>query len=174
VSVEDRVLSAIDEAETVRLLAELVGTPSVTGTDAESELQERLARLLTEADLDVDMWRLDLPALREHPDFPGMEADRGEGYGVVGTTGGEGEPALILQGHVDVVPTGDLARWAGQDPFTARLTATTAHGRGTCDMKAGLAANLAVVRALRRAGVRPVRPLAVHCVVSEEDGGLGA
>jgi acetylornithine deacetylase len=41
-------------------------------------------------------------------------------------------------------------------------------------MKAGLVANLAVVRALRRAGVRLVRPLAVHCVVSEEDGGLGA
>jgi acetylornithine deacetylase len=41
-------------------------------------------------------------------------------------------------------------------------------------MKAGLVANLAVARAFRAAGVRPIRPLAVHCVVSEEDGGLGA
>jgi acetylornithine deacetylase len=41
-------------------------------------------------------------------------------------------------------------------------------------MKAGVAANLAVVRALRVAGVTLERPLAVHSVMSEEDGGLGA
>jgi acetylornithine deacetylase len=172
--VEARVLEAIDEAETVGLLADLVRVPSVTGTDAESELQDRCARLLAESGLGVDMWKLDLEDLRVREGFPGTEAERAEGYGVVGTTEGEGEPALILQGHVDVVPTGDPAKWKGQDPFGARVTATTLHGRGACDMKAGLAANLAVVRALRRAGVRPARPLAVHCVVSEEDGGLGA
>ncbi|WP_155347238.1 ArgE/DapE family deacylase [Acrocarpospora pleiomorpha] len=173
-SVETRVLDAIDEAGTVRLLAELVRVPSVTGGDNESELQGECARRLGELGLDVDMWKLDLEMLRGHPDYPGAEAPRAEGYGVVGRTEGEGEPALILQGHVDVVPTGDLAKWDGNDPFGARLTATTLHGRGACDMKAGLAANLAVMTALRVAGVRLARPLALHCVVSEEDGGLGA
>ena len=48
------------------------------------------------------------------------------------------------------------------------------HGRGACDMKAGLAANLAVVRAIAPPGVAAGGRLAVHCVVSEEDGGLGA
>ncbi|GAA4044351.1 ArgE/DapE family deacylase [Nonomuraea soli] len=172
--VEARVLNAIDDAETVELLAETVRVPSVTGTDAESDLQHRFARLLTEADLDVDVWKLDLDTLRASEGFPGTEAERVEGYGVVGVTPGEGEPVLVLQGHVDVVPTGDLAKWQGSDPFAARITGDTLHGRGACDMKAGLVANLAVVRALRRAGVRLVRPLAVHCVVSEEDGGLGA
>ncbi|NUT40746.1 MAG: ArgE/DapE family deacylase [Thermoactinospora sp.] len=172
--VEARVLNAIDDAETVELLTEAVRVPSVTGTDAESDLQHRFARLLTEADLDVDVWKLDLDALRAAEGFPGTEAERVEGYGVVGVTAGEGEPALVLQGHVDVVPTGDLAKWQGSDPFAARITGDTLHGRGACDMKAGLVANVAVVRALRRAGVRLVRPLAVHCVVSEEDGGLGA
>lgn len=174
--IEARVLAAVDEsrAETVRLLAETVRVPSVTGTDAESDLQHRFARLLEEAGMDVDVWALDLDALRAAPGFPGTEAPRTEGYGVVGTTAGEGEPALILQGHVDVVPTGDLAKWAGSDPFSARITGTTLHGRGACDMKAGLVANLAVARAFRAAGVRPVRPLAIHCVISEEDGGLGA
>ncbi|MCT9929979.1 ArgE/DapE family deacylase [Planotetraspora sp. A-T 1434] len=173
-TIEARVLNAIDEAATVRLLADLVRVPSITGTDAESDLQDACARLLSDSGLDVDMWKLDLDALRSYEGFPGTEADRSEGYGVVGTTEGDGEPALILQGHVDVVPTGDVAKWEGQDPFGARLTGTTLHGRGACDMKAGLAANLAVVRALRQAGVRLARPLAVHCVVSEEDGGLGA
>ncbi|MFI6295674.1 ArgE/DapE family deacylase [Nonomuraea sp. NPDC050790] len=172
--VEARVLDAIDDADTVNLLAEAVRIPSVTGTDAESDLQHRFARLLTEADLDVDVWKLDLDDLRSREGFPGAEAPRAEGYGVVGTTSGEGPPALILQGHADVVPTGDLAKWAGSDPFAARITGDTLHGRGACDMKAGVAANLAVVRALHRSGVRLARPLAVHCVVSEEDGGLGA
>lgn len=173
-NVEARVLDAIDEAETVGLLADLVRVPSVTGSDAESDLQDRCARMLAEWGLDVDMWKLDLDDLRSREGFPGTEAERAEGYGVVGVTEGEGVPALILQGHADVVPIGDPGKWEGQDPFGARLTATTLHGRGACDMKAGLAANLAVVRALRRAGVRLARPLAVHCVVSEEDGGLGA
>ncbi|MFI6530865.1 ArgE/DapE family deacylase [Nonomuraea sp. NPDC050547] len=172
--VEARVLDAIDDADTVNLLAEAVRIPSVTGTDAESDLQHRFARLLTEADMDVDVWKLDLDDLRARDGFPGTEAPRAEGYGVVGTTSGEGPPALILQGHADVVPTGDLAKWAGSDPFAARITGDTLHGRGACDMKAGVAVNLAVVRALHRSGVRLARPLAVHCVVSEEDGGLGA
>ncbi|WP_336210300.1 ArgE/DapE family deacylase [Nonomuraea sp. LPB2021202275-12-8] len=172
---EARVLDAIDEAETVNLLAEAVRVPSITGSDAESELQHHFARLLTEAGMEVDVWRLDLDDLRQREGFPGSEAPRVEGYGLVGVTeGGEGVPALALQGHVDVVPTGDLAKWEGSDPFAARVSGDTLHGRGACDMKAGLAANLAVVRAIRRAGVKLVRPLAVHCVVSEEDGGLGA
>ncbi len=41
-------------------------------------------------------------------------------------------------------------------------------------MKAGVAATLAVARALHRSGVRTERRLALHSVVSEEDGGLGA
>ncbi|MEW9548961.1 ArgE/DapE family deacylase [Nonomuraea sp. NPDC050783] len=172
--VEARVLDAIDEAETVRLLAETVRVPSVTGTDAESELQHRFARLLGEAGMDVDVWKLDLPALTASPGFPGTEAPRAEGYGVAAVTGGEGPPALALQGHVDVVPTGDLAKWAGSDPFSARVEGDVLYGRGACDMKAGLVANLAVARAIHRAGVRLARPLAVHCVISEEDGGLGA
>src|SRR5690606_24523669 len=172
--VETRVLNAIDPAEAVNLLAETVAVPSITGTDAESELQHRFARLLTESGMDVDVWKLDLDDLRQREGFPGTEAPRVEGYGVVGVTGGDGVPALALQGHVDVVPVGDLAKWEGNDPFSARISGDVLHGRGACDMKAGLVANVAVARAVQRAGVKLTRPFAVHCVVSEEDGGLGA
>jgi acetylornithine deacetylase len=92
----------------------------------------------------------------------------------VATLGGEGVPALVLQGHVDVVPTGDLAKWPGRDPFSGTISGNTLHGRGACDMKAGYAANFAVAAALSSSGVQLERPLAVHSVVSEEDGGLGA
>ena len=109
-----------------------------------------------------------------HPLYPGTEAARTEGYGVVGTLGGDTTPALILQGHVDVVPTGDVTKWMNRDPFSGAIFDGALHGRGACDMKAGLAANMAVARTLASSGATLERPLGIHTVVSEEDGGLGA
>jgi acetylornithine deacetylase len=187
---EARVLDAIVERDVAELLVEIVRVPSITGTDAESELQHWAAAQLHAADMATDVWKLDLDALRADPRFPGTEAPRVEGYGVVGLTrargsgnapspapssvGGDDVPALILQGHVDVVPTGDVAKWNGADPFSASIDGDVLHGRGACDMKGGLAAALIAVRALHAASIELVRPLAVHTVVSEEDGGLGA
>ena len=80
----------------------------------------------------------------------------------------------MLQGHVDVVPPGDLAQWRGDpfEPTLARRPACT--GRGACDMKAGVVANLAACAAIARSGVRLRGGVALHLVVGEEDGGLGA
>jgi acetylornithine deacetylase len=176
-SFEAEVLRSLDEAALVDTLAALVRVPSVGGSDAECEVQHLAADLLREQGCDVDEWDLDLDELAEDPWFPGTEAERTQGVGVVGSTGGmqaDEFPALILQGHLDVVPPGDPATWQGADPFSAEIRDGALHGRGAADMKAGVAANLAVVRTLREAGVRLERPLAVHCVVGEEDGGLGA
>ena len=171
---EERILGALDDDAVVRELIDLIRVPSVTGTDAESDLQHRAAGQLDELGFAVDAWKIDLADLRAHPDFPGTEAPRVEGYGVVGTLGGDGIPGLVLQSHVDVVPTGDLDKWVDRDPFSGEVRDGVVHGRGACDMKAGAAANLAVARALVASGVRLERPFAMHSVVSEEDGGLGA
>lgn len=171
---EARVLDAIDDVALVASLQDLVRTPSVTGEDPEHELQHAAARDLGDAGLDVDVWQLDLLALRADPRFPGTEAPRTEGYGVVGVTPGVGTPALVLQGHVDVVPTGDLDNWPERDAFSGRVANGILFGRGACDMKAGVAVNLEVARAIQRSGVTLERRLAIHSVVSEEDGGLGA
>lgn len=171
---EARVLESLDEQALVEHLVELVRVPSVTGTDAESDLQHREARRLESLGLDVDSWKFDLDELYAHPHFPGVEAPRVDGYGLVGTMGGEGIPALVLQGHVDVVPTGDLEKWSNHDPFSGSISGNVLYGRGACDMKAGYAANVAIVSALAASRVRLERPLAIHSVVSEEDGGLGA
>ena len=61
-------------------------------------------------------------------------------------------PALILQGHVDVVPTGDVAKWDGADPFSASIEGDVLHGRGACDMKGGLAAVLVACGRCARRG----------------------
>ncbi len=171
---ESAVLAHLDEDALVETLATLVRVPSVAGTDAELEIQDLCADILREEGVEVDRWELDLDELQADPWFPGTEAPRTAALGVVGTSPGEGTPALILQGHLDVVPPGDPETWLGADPFSAEIRGRALFGRGACDMKAGVAANLAVVRTLRAAGVRLEQPLAVHCVIGEEDGGLGA
>ena len=171
---ESSVLGQLDEDLLVENLATLVRVPSVGGSDAECDIQDLCADLLRESGQDVDRWEIDLDELAADPWFPGSEATRERGVGVVGTTPGDDTPGLILQGHLDVVPPGDPETWQGTDPFSAEIYSGALYGRGACDMKAGVAANLAVMHTLNAAGVRLERPLAVHCVIGEEDGGLGA
>jgi hypothetical protein len=76
-SAEARILDAIDDAALVASLQDLVRTPSVTGEDPEHELQHAAARDLCDAGLEVDLWQLDLVALRADPRLPGaLEAAR--------------------------------------------------------------------------------------------------
>ena len=71
-----------------------------------------------------------------------------------------------------MVPVGDLNAWSS-DPFVATPSGDSVVGRGACDMKAGVAAILAAVAAAQTAG-QHVPTFAVHFVIGEEDGGLGA
>src|SRR6188472_629389 len=88
-----RVLDAVEQsaAATLREVADLVRVPSVSGTDAENEAQALLAVRLDRTGYDVDHWQLDLEALTAHPDFPGMEVERGEAWGLVGRVAGSGD-----------------------------------------------------------------------------------
>lgn len=170
---ECRVLDAIDHRWALDRLVELIAIPSITGSAAESEAQHRLAELFRAIGLDTDLWPIVLPEAMAHPDFPGLEAPREEAWGLVGTTGGDDGPSLILNGHIDVVPPGDLGLWDSA-PFRPRVVGDLVHGRGACDMKAGLVAALTAAKALHDSGVRLAGTLALHSVVGEEDGGLGA
>ncbi len=156
-------------------LAELIAIPSITGSAAEGEAQRWFAEHLRRLGLDVDLWSCDLDALRTDPDFPGTEAPREEAWGLVGVTPGPDEeiPRVVLQGHLDVVPPGDLSLWES-DPFTARLAEGVMYGRGACDMKAGAVANLIALEAVLTSGVTLPGRVAIHSVIGEEDGGLGA
>ncbi len=172
---EARVLSAVDQAWATDRLARLVAVPSIGGTAAEVEVQHLVGDWLAELGCDVDRWPIDLAAAATAPDAPGQEVVREEAWGVVGTLPGteDGVPALVFSGHTDVVPPGDRDQWPA-DPFSPRISGGVLHGRGACDMKGGLVSALAAVAAIRTAGVRLARPLALHAVAGEEDGGLGA
>lgn len=164
-----------------RDLAQLVSYDSVGGSQAEAGVQRWAAATLQGLGLDVDLWPLDLETLRADPEYPGEEVDRDEAWGCVGTWrpgGGAGPwaaedtatPALILNGHLDVVPSGEPEWWTGHDPFFLHEADGRWYGRGVCDMKGGVVAILAAVRAV---GEQLTKPFAVHTVIGEEDGGIG-
>jgi succinyl-diaminopimelate desuccinylase len=65
---------------------------------------------------------------------------------------GKPGPCLMLEGHTDVVSEGDRSRWT-VDPFGGEVKEGRLYGRGSCDMKAGLAVHLVTLKALRASGV---------------------
>jgi acetylornithine deacetylase len=171
---EAYVLECIDDEQTLTWLRDLVAIPSVDGTAAEHDVQAWCAALMRELGLQVDHWSIDLASLRATRGYPGTEVQRDEAWGCVGVWPADGDqPELVFNGHVDVVPAGEPEAWSNGDPFVVREVDGAYWGRGTCDMKGGVAAFLGAVAALRAAGVRLRRPLALHTVVGEEDGGIG-
>lgn len=170
-----KVLESVDDLqrELLTTAADVVRMPSVSGTDGENEAQARMAAHFGAGGLDVDHWPIDLDALAGLPDFPGMEVDRREAWGLVGRWAGSGDgPTLMLNGHIDVVPTGDADAWP-TPPFAAAVLDGRLYGRGSCDMKAGLVAAHIAVQAVRRSGVRLRGDVLIASVQGEEDGGFG-
>lgn len=83
--------------------------------------------------------------------------------------GGTG-PGLLLLGHSDVVPVGD--GWT-MDPYGGLVRDGRLYGRGSSDMKGGLAAMIVAMSALRRAGIVLSGPVELAVTVDEEDAALG-
>jgi acetylornithine deacetylase len=80
---------------------------------------------------------------------------------------------LLINGHVDVVPTGELSLWA-RPPFETFEKDGWFYGRGAGDMKGGLIAALTGLKALLDLGYKPAAPLYFNTVVEEECTGNGA
>ncbi len=110
----------------IELLAELVATPSVSGSE------EAVARL---AEMHARAWGLDV--VRDET-------------GVKVTIAGPGSgPTLALVSHLDVVPPGD--GWT-RDPFTPLIEDGRLYGRGSGDAKASVAAMLTAAADVAAAG----------------------
>jgi acetylornithine deacetylase len=167
---EARVLEALDIDALVQCLCDLVAIESLGGD--ETPAQEHMARLMQTLGMEVDVWELDMDELRRDPAY-GMEIERERALGVVGALGGGASGrTLVLNGHVDVVPAGELERWSTA-PFWGNVRDGRVYGRGAVDMKGGLCCALFAIRAVRDAGVELPGTVLLQSVVGEEDGGLG-
>ena len=78
--------------------------------------------------------------------------------------------SIILNGHLDVVPAGDRSQW-DFDPFAGTVTDTQILGRGTSDMKAGVAGLLFAMKLLKESGAELKGNIRLHLVSDEESGG---
>lgn len=165
---ERGVLDLIDEDILVRLTSELIAIETVNGNEVDG--QRYVEGVLAGIGCDVETWSIDMDALSTHDAFS-AEVEHPDALGVVGVLGADHGRTLLLNGHVDVVPTGDPADWT-TPPFEPSLRDGKLYGRGSCDMKGGLAAAIHAADAVVRAGAMHGR-VAITPVIGEEDGGCG-
>jgi acetylornithine deacetylase len=160
------------QPEITAALRELVRIPSVTGQ--EGGAQAAVARMMKEQGLEVDVWEPEVDALAPYAEHVTL----GDGFtgrpNVVGLQRGAGNGrSLILNSHIDTVEVGDRRAWS-VDPLAGTILDGRLYGRGACDMKAGVVANLFALWAVARAGFVPGGDVIVESTISEEDGGAGA
>jgi len=156
-----QVLRKIDADEVVELTRSLVRIPSVH-RPADPEATEARVAAFVEAWLRREGFQVEVQQVA--PGRPNIIGWLGEKR--------PGGKSLLLEGHTDVVTEGDPAEWS-HPPFGADMVDGRIYGRGTADMKSGLAAAMAAAAAVKRAGVALRGKLVVGALVDEEDGMIG-
>jgi succinyl-diaminopimelate desuccinylase len=120
----------VDSDEVVRLASDLIGIESHSATPGrEAAISSFLVEWFLSRGVDAKL----VPALDGRPNVVARV-----------DLGGPG-PALLLNGHLDTVPAGDM-----KDAFTPRIEDGVLWGRGACDMKSAVAAMCGVMAATAR------------------------
>jgi acetylornithine deacetylase len=176
-TVRDAVSVAIDHAvdalvpSLVAFTQQLVRAASVSGHEAAA--QRLMASRYESLGLATEVIASRQEELEGHPAFSDDGIPFVDRLNVIGRWAGTGGGrSLILNGHMDVVPAGDLSTWT-RDPWGGEVVGDRLYGRGSCDMKAGLAAAVFAVEALQRAGVQLRGDVWLQSVIGEESGGVG-
>jgi acetylornithine deacetylase len=164
-------LRLVDATAIARDCSRLVRVPSVTGDERAAAME--VVAIARDLGLAAELVELDLDAARAAAGYPGEEAPRSELVGAIVTLRGAdpAAPRLCLNGHLDVVRPG-TEPWR-RDPWSGAIAGGAVHGRGTADMKGGVAAALHALAALHGADERPPGDVVLQAVPSEEDGGVG-
>jgi acetylornithine deacetylase len=157
--------------EIVSFIQTLVQSPSLAND--EGSVQKLVSDKLKTLHLDVEKVPVRFDELKNHPAFcdDGFSSD--SRVNVVGKWNHNGGgKSLILNGHVDVVPTGPEKLW-DESPWSGSIKNNRIYGRGSCDMKAGLASGIFAIQILQNIGFKPNGNVMVQSVVGEESGGCG-
>ncbi|TWG93489.1 acetylornithine deacetylase [Mesorhizobium sp. J18] len=160
-------------ADQIAYTRKLVSFHSVRG--AEHAIQDFTFRELVRRGYVVDRFAMDRAAIENHPGGSPWSDQHSNAPIVVGIHHPRQETgrSLILQSHLDVVPTGPETMWQHK-PYGGEIEGDWMYGRGAADMKAGAAANIFALDALRRIGLQPAATVYVQSVVEEESTGNGA
>lgn len=160
-------------ARLVELTQGLVRVPSENRSPegAEGACQEYVAGVLRGCGYAPDVYEPDaVEGLLAHPLATAGRGYRGRPNVAATRKGSGGGRSLVLSGHVDTVPRGELP-W-GRDAFGGTVEGDRLYGRGANDMKAGVAINLFLLEALAALGMELRGDLLFESVVDEEFGGV--
>jgi acetylornithine deacetylase len=169
-----RILQAVDEhqSEIACYLQRLIQFDSETGK--EGPIQEFIAAGLGKMGLEVDQWVPDLTELAKHPAY--IPADGRDFTGRPNVVGiHRGDPSarsLLFNGHVDTIPWSPVSDWQF-DPLSGELKDGRILGRGSSDMKGGLAAMTMALKVLLDLDLKPRGSVILEYVMDEEVSGLG-
>jgi len=155
----------------VAFLQKMISIPSVTGDEA--AIQEFVAGYMKNIGLDVDMWETDWEELKKHPGYRSVSRGYENRPNIVaihkGTGGGR---SLLLNGHTDVIPVGNGEGWS-DNPWSASIKDGKIYGRGSADMKSGVASHILAVEYLKAAGIKLKGDVLINVVIDEEVSGHG-
>lgn len=171
----DDILNAVNGIfdQQLEFLSALTAHPSTRGN--EQSAQGFMATELQSRGYQVDQWNVMVDDISEMPGFSPVMGNYDDALNVVATHKSRTNQGktLILNGHIDVVPVGPLDMW-DKPPFEPYVKDGHMYGRGVGDMKAGLAANLFALDALKTLGFAPAADVHFQSVVEEECTGNGA
>ncbi|MBW6464032.1 MAG: ArgE/DapE family deacylase [Bacillota bacterium] len=178
----EKIRMAVDDNRDylVALVRDMVRFGSYSGQS--EEIQVFLEQKMCELDMETRLIKVKPEKLEKYKGFSydGFPYERRfsllgvrRGSGVLKDSLKQRASSIILNGHVDIVPPGDLSRW-DDDPLSGRYEGGRIFGRGSLDMKGGLAAGITAVKVLRDLGIRTIGDITIASVCGEETGGCGA
>lgn len=158
------------ERAALELLKSLIAIPSAH-TDS-TTIHERIASEFADLGCRVRLVSVDHRRLTSDPEFsPPLDPPEGGVVNVVGEWGRQ-PPSLLLFAHLDTEPASVHPGWTG-DPLEPTLRDGRVYGLGAADDKAGLAAMIGAVRALRELGLEEEVGLSLAAVCAKQGGSLG-
>jgi acetylornithine deacetylase len=170
----ERARAAADEV--IALTQSLVGCDTTSrepGDPArdEEKLQGIAASWLQALGADVDIWEPESTGKGNR--FVPDDLDfKGRPHLAAVRRGAAQGRSILLNGHIDAVPTGDPAVWTS-DPFGGAVREGKLYGRGVSDMKGGIAAMMLALELLRREGVKLRGDVVFATNTDEESSGAG-
>ena len=171
--IKNKINKAINDNkdEIIAFVQKLVRTPSLA--NQESDVQHIIHEKLNSIGLSSKIIPVIFSELEHHPAFNDDGFSPDSRINVTALWQGNNKAkSLILNGHVDVVPTGPEKLW-NDDPFSGNIVDGKIYGRGSCDMKAGLSSGLFAIYILKNLGFSPDGDIIFQSVVGEESGGCG-
>ncbi|MDN3016089.1 M20 family metallopeptidase [Paenibacillus sp. BSR1-1] len=151
------IFDVINEKESIQFLQSLIQVDSVNPQGNEKRVAEVIQAYLKSSNLQVELDDLGNNRANLFVTYPSGTTD---------------EKYLVYSGHFDTVPLGKI-EWE-HDPFSGEVAGNKVYGRGTTDMKGGVAAMVLAMKYLEQAGVKLKGKLQFVGTAGEEVDGFGA